>query len=105
MNAGIPRGRRRFANRTAQDGSTNSLTGNSSTSSSSTSGVYDPSLLNTDSTGFIPLGPKPERMTGCSGCYDYGPTSGRVNDIVIDPTTTTNGSIVAYSGTVGGGVW
>ena len=47
----------------------------------------------------------PEHMTGCSGCYDYGITEGRVNAIVIDPTTTTNGSIVAYAGCVGGGVW
>ena len=45
------------------------------------------------------------RMTGCSGCFDYTKTEGRVNDIAIDPTTTTNGSIVAYSGAVGGGVW
>src|SRR5689334_8707105 len=44
-------------------------------------------------------------MTGCSGCYDYGTTEGRVNSIVVDPTTTTNGSIVAYLGSVGGGVW
>ena len=47
----------------------------------------------------------PEHMTGCSGCYDYGTTEGRVNAIVTDPTTTTNGSIVAYMGNVGGGVW
>ena len=47
----------------------------------------------------------PERMTGCTGCYDYGTTEGRINDIVVDPTTTTNGSIVAYAGSVGGGVW
>src|SRR3954466_2263976 len=51
------------------------------------------------------LGPKPERMTGCTGCYDYGFTEGRINNIVVDPTTTTPGSIVAYAGTVGGGVW
>ena len=44
-------------------------------------------------------------MTGCSGCYDYTTTAGRVNAIVIDPTTTTNGSIVAYAASVGGGVW
>ncbi len=47
----------------------------------------------------------PEHMTGCSGCYDYGTTEGRVNAIVTDPTTTTNGSIIAYLGNVGGGVW
>jgi len=56
-------------------------------------------------TGFTALGPMPEHMTGCSGCYDYGLTEGRVNAIVTDPTTTTNGSIVAYMGSVGGGVW
>ncbi len=56
-------------------------------------------------TGFTALGPDPEHMTGCSGCYDYGQTEGRVNTIVTDPTTTTNGSIVAYLGNVGGGVW
>ncbi len=54
---------------------------------------------------FVALGPMPEHMTGCSGCYDYGLTEGRVNAIVIDPTTTTNGSITAYMGSVGGGVW
>jgi hypothetical protein len=59
--------------------------------------------LNTN--GFTALGPMPEHMTGCSGCYDYGTTEGRVNAIVTDPTTTTNGSIVAYLASVGGGVW
>jgi hypothetical protein len=54
---------------------------------------------------FTALGPAPEQMTGCSGCYDYTRTVGRVNAIVVDPTTTTNGSIVAYLGSVGGGVW
>jgi hypothetical protein len=56
-------------------------------------------------TSFTALGPSPERMTGCSGCFDYSKTEGRVNAVVVDPTTTTNGSIVAYAGTVGGGVW
>ena len=54
---------------------------------------------------FTALGPQPERMTGCSGCFDYTTTEGRVNAIAVDPTTTVNGSIVAYSGAVGGGVW
>jgi hypothetical protein len=62
-----------------------------------------PSPLGTNS--FTALGPQPERMTGCSGCYDYTTTEGRVNAIAVDPTTTVNGSIVAYSGAVGGGVW
>ncbi len=54
---------------------------------------------------FTALGPQPEHMTGCQGCFDYGTTEGRVNTVAIDPTTTTNGSIVAYVGTDGGGVW
>src|SRR6266567_5722254 len=56
-------------------------------------------------TAFTALGPQPERMTGCSGCYDYTTTEGRVNAMAVDPTTTVNGSIVAYLGAVGGGVW
>src|ERR687887_1097150 len=56
-------------------------------------------------TSFIGLGPQPERMTGCSGCFNYTTTEGRVNSIAVDPTTTINGSIVAYAGAVGGGVW
>src|SRR4029450_5728547 len=63
------------------------------------------SPLRFSTTNFIGLGPQPERMTGCSGCYDYTPTEGRVNSIAVDPTTTVNGSIVAYLGSVGGGVW
>ena len=58
-----------------------------------------------NSSAFTALGPMPENMVGCSGCYSYGTTEGRVNAIVTDPTTTTNGSIVAYMGSVGGGVW
>jgi hypothetical protein len=61
--------------------------------------------LHFDVNAFIALGPQPERMTGCQGCFDYGTTSGRVNALAIDPTTTTNGSIVAYLATDGGGVW
>jgi hypothetical protein len=70
-----------------------------------------PALLNPRSplafstTGFTALGPQPERMTGCSGCFDYTTTEGRVNSMAVDPTTTVNGSIVAYLGSVGGGVW
>ena len=54
---------------------------------------------------FTSLGPQPEHMTGCTGCFDYVTTEGRVNTIAVDPTTTSNGSIVAYIGTDGGGVW
>ena len=63
------------------------------------------SPLALSTTGFIALGPQPERMTGCSGCFDYTTTEGRVNTMAVDPTTTVNGSIVAYLGSVGGGVW
>jgi hypothetical protein len=63
----------------------------------------NPNALST--TNFTALGPQPERMTGCSGCYDYTTTEGRVNAIAVDPTTMVNGSIVAYAGSVGGGVW
>ncbi len=62
-----------------------------------------PLALNANS--WTALGPQPEHMTGCTGCFDYGTTEGRVNSIVVDPTTTTSGSIVAYLGSVGGGVW
>src|SRR5438093_5221440 len=65
--------------------------------------LANPNALST--TNFTALGPQPERMTGCFNCYDYTTTEGRVNAIAIDPTTTANGSIVAYSGAVGGGVW
>ncbi len=61
--------------------------------------------LSLSPNNFTALGPQPERMTGCSGCYDYTTTEGRVNAIAVDPTTTVNGSVVAYSGAVGGGVW
>src|SRR5215467_7885250 len=63
----------------------------------------NPKALST--TDFTALGPQPLRMTGCSGCFDYTRTEGRVNAIAVDPTTTVNGSIVAYSASVGGGVW
>ena len=56
----------------------------------------NPNALST--TNFTALGPQPLRMTGCSGCFDYTTTEGRVNAIAVDPTTTINGSIVAYSG-------
>lgn len=57
--------------------------------------------LGLDPNGFTALGPQPLRMTGCSGCFDYGTTEGRVNDIVIDPVTPN----VAYVASNGGGVW
>jgi hypothetical protein len=65
--------------------------------------LASPDALNPGS--FTALGPQPERMTGCSGCFNYTTTQGRVNAIVVDPTTTINGSIVAYLGAIGGGVW
>src|SRR4029077_4153890 len=57
------------------------------------------------SSGFTALGPAPLQMSGCSGCFDYTKTEDRVNSIAVDPTTTQNGSIVAYLASVGGGVW
>lgn len=68
-------------------------------------GKWTAGTLVLNDTAFTSLGPKPERMTGCSGCFNYTTTQGRVNSIAVDPTTTTNGSIVAYAATVGGGVW
>src|SRR5258707_782626 len=65
--------------------------------------LANPNALST--TNFTALGPQPMRITGCSGCFDYTTTEGRVNAIAVDPTTTVNGSIVAYSSSVGGGVW
>src|SRR4051794_32548028 len=65
--------------------------------------LTNPNALRT--TNFTALRPQPLRMTGCSGCFDYTTTEGRVNAIAVDPTTTSNGSIVAYSASVGGGVW
>src|ERR1051326_4755207 len=43
-----------------------------------------PLALSTSS--FTSLGPTPIQMSGCSGCYDYTKTEGRVNAIVVDPT-------------------
>jgi len=63
------------------------------------------SPLALDPSGFTALGPAPEHMTGCVGCFNYSTTQGRVNAIAVDPTTTVNGSIVAYAASVGGGVW
>ena len=59
------------------------------------------SPLSLDPNRFTALGPKPLNMNGCSGCFNYGLTEGRVNDIVVDPVSTN----VAYAGTIGGGVW
>jgi hypothetical protein len=56
-------------------------------------------------TSFTALGPQPARMTGQVGGYDWTTAVGRVNDIAVDRTTRVNGSIVAYLGSVGGGVW
>ena len=39
--------------------------------------LANPNALST--TNFTALGPQPERMTGCSGCFDYTTTEGRVN--------------------------
>ena len=110
MARGIPRGRRRGPGPRGPAargvGTDNPAAQTDSSSISSDAGAADAAVssLSTPSP-FVPLGPKPERMTGCSGCFDYTTTSGRINSIVVDPTTTTNGSIVAYAASVGGGVW
>jgi hypothetical protein len=70
-----------------------------------TNNTESASPLSLSPNSWTSLGPQPEHMTGCVGCYDYVTTEGRVNAIVVDPTTTTNGSIVAYLASVGGGVW
>ena len=41
------------------------IAGNGGTTGSDSSLALNP-------TGFVALGPMPEHMTGCSGCYDYG---------------------------------
>src|SRR3989440_2835179 len=62
-----------------------------------------PLVLN--SNGFTALGPAPLQMTGCSGCYNYTKTEGRVNDIAIDPVANGDGTYNAYLASIGGGVW
>lgn len=69
--------------------------------SSTKFGRKNASPLSLNSGTFTALGPQPLRMTGCSGCYDFTTTEGRINDIVVDPVTPT----VAYAASVGGGVW
>jgi hypothetical protein len=59
------------------------------------------SPLALNASGFVSLGPQPLRMTGCSSCFDYTTTAGRVNDIAIDRVTPN----VAYLASIGGGVW
>src|SRR5436190_939877 len=91
----IPRGKPK-GKKKGQDGLTAVTT---------SAGKFQAGVLSLDPDNFISLGPQPEHMTGCTGCYNYTTTQGRVNNIAIDPTTTTPGSITAYIGTVGGGVW
>jgi hypothetical protein len=102
---GVPRGRQRPSKTSADQGSGPSgpVQAGSQTSPGQGGDLLVPLTLSP--TSFTALGPAPEHMSGCSGCYDYGTTAGRINSIVIDPTTTTTGSIVAYAGSVGGGVW
>src|SRR4051812_32787735 len=78
-------------------------TGPGGTGSGGSTSIAAASGLST--TSWTALGPRPLRMTGGNGCFDYTTTEGRINVIAVDPTTTTNGSIVAYAGSVGGGVW
>ena len=51
--------------------------------------------------GFVSLGPRPLNNTQTS----FGHVSGRANALAVDPTATTDGSIVAYLGSDGGGAW
>src|SRR5262249_12453731 len=41
-------------------------------------GAMQSSPLALSTSGFTALGPKPEKMTGCSGCFDYTTTAGRI---------------------------
>jgi len=63
------------------------------------------SITSLSTTSATSLGPSPLLMTGCANCFNYTTTQARVNAVAVDPTTTTNGSITAYAGSVGGGVW
>src|SRR5438046_8120474 len=38
-------------------------------------------------TAFTAPGPQPMRMTGCSGCFDYTKTEGRIIDVAVAQTT------------------
>jgi hypothetical protein len=102
VHRGLPKGKRRGQNKNNDSTVTSQALINSLTNLSSPSSF---AALFQSSTDFIPLGPAPEKMTGCSGCFDYGITAGRVNTIAIAPSPNTAGNIVAYIGTVGGGVW
>jgi hypothetical protein len=69
----------------------------------STARANTPSL---STTSFTSYGPQPQITDQCQApCFTFPPVSGRVNVIAVDPTTTTPGSVVAYFGSDGGGVW
>jgi hypothetical protein len=67
--------------------------------------VYNPaqsqSPLVLDPNSFTSLGPAPLQSDGCLNCYNYGHVTGRVNAMLVDPSTPN----VAYMAAVGGGVW
>ena len=42
--------------------------------------LANPNALST--TNFTALGPQPERMTGCSGCFDYTTTEGELTRLL-----------------------
>ena len=50
-----------------------------------------PDRIPAGGASWTPLGPQPESMDGCQNCYNYHKTEGRVNAIVVDPTTTKIG--------------
>src|SRR5438105_1362395 len=66
------------------------------------------SSLALSGSAFTFLGPQPQESTPATCdplCFNFGRVSGRVNSIALDPATTTPGSMTAYFGADGGGVW
>ena len=57
--------------------------------------------LTLDPNSFTSLGPQPLRMTGCSGCFNYQLTEGRVNDIAIDPVRPMSPTRLAMAAACG----
>ena len=63
------------------------------------SASQSPLVLNP--TGWTAIGPKPQDSNTCQVCFSYGIVAGRVNDVVVNPTTPT----IAYLASDAGGVW
>ncbi len=47
------------------------------------------------------IGPKPQDSNTCQVCFSFGIVAGRVNDVVVNPTTPT----IAYLASDAGGIW